>query len=43
MPDLLPQPDPRKTLMRALGVLVMLAIAISGMCYSAYVLWTKKF
>jgi hypothetical protein len=32
--------DPEKTLMKALGVLFMLAVAIFGMCYTGWMLWT---
>jgi hypothetical protein len=39
MQELQPQPDPFKTLMRALGVLVMLVIAVTGMCYAAHMIW----
>jgi hypothetical protein len=40
MPDeLQPPPDPRKTLLRAFGVLAMLVIAITGMAYSVWMIW----
>jgi hypothetical protein len=42
MSDLLPQPDSRKTLLRALAVLGMLVIAVSGLLFSAYVIWTGR-
>jgi hypothetical protein len=35
MDELPRQPDPRKTLLRAAGILVMLAIAAFGMIYTA--------
>jgi hypothetical protein len=37
--DLQP-PDPRKTLFRAFAVLAMLGIAVTGLGYSIYVIWT---
>jgi hypothetical protein len=40
--DLKPPPDPRKTLLRAFGVLAMLGIAISGMAYSIWVIWSAR-
>jgi hypothetical protein len=42
MSDLLPPPDSRKTLMRVLAVLGMLLIAVSGLLFSAYMIWTGK-
>jgi hypothetical protein len=40
MPDPLPQPDPRRTLLRAVAILVLLVIAMIGLCYSGWMLWT---
>jgi hypothetical protein len=34
------QPDPRKTLWTAVAVLVMLAVAVIGLCYSIRMIWT---
>jgi hypothetical protein len=38
MDELPRQPDPRKTLLRALAILGMLVIAVSGMIYAAWYL-----
>jgi hypothetical protein len=35
-------PDPRKTLLRAFAVLGMLVIAVTGLGYSIWVIWTEK-
>jgi hypothetical protein len=42
MEELKPQPDSRRTLLRAFGVLIMFVIAVTGLLYSAYVIWTGK-
>jgi len=34
------QPDSRKVLLKAMAVLVMFAIAVLGMCYAGWLLWT---
>ncbi len=34
------QPDPQKTLVKALVILAMLAVAIIGLCYSGWMLWS---
>ena len=35
-----PNPDPGKTLLRLVAVLVMLAVAVTGLVYTAHLLWT---
>jgi hypothetical protein len=40
MDDLKRQPDPKKTLYKAIGVLVMLGIALSGLIWSVWMLRT---
>ncbi len=35
-----PQLDQRKVLFRLLIVLVLLGVAVSGMCYAGWLLWT---
>ena len=34
------QQPPEKTLIKAFAVLLMLAIAVMGMCYTGWLLWT---
>jgi hypothetical protein len=40
MAELKPRASSRKTLFTAVAVLVMLTIAVIGMCYSIRLLWT---
>ncbi len=42
MDELPRQPDPRKTLLRAISILVMLGISVFGMMYVAWYLWTGQ-
>ena len=39
MQELPPQPDPTRTLLRAVGVLIMMVIAFTGMIYAGWYIW----
>jgi hypothetical protein len=42
MDDLRPPPDPIKTPLKAIGVLIMLGIAVFGMLYVARLIWMNS-
>jgi hypothetical protein len=39
LPDLSRRPDPTRTAVRAVVILVLLAIAVAGTCYEGWVLY----